>query len=174
MYHSSYQERRGEPPVADNRSYFRQKGLECIHTYNIYIYICIHTYSAGRSEAAVRRDGQNSCMRPSATSVCGLKLRVLEKRCNQIKIMPFIQTCLAQSQSASPKATMLYVHNMSLFLVACLLNRWQRASSARCLDKKTRGLTTPRSSKPLCRVCFNAIAAEIEVSKRSALRQHSC
>jgi hypothetical protein len=49
------------------------------------------------------------------------------------KIMPFIQTCLAQSQSASPKATALYVYNMSLFLVACLLNRWQRASSARCL-----------------------------------------
>ena len=52
------------------------------------------------------------------------------KRCNQIKIMPFIQTSLAQSQSASPKATTLYVYNMSLFLVACLLNRWQRASSA--------------------------------------------
>ncbi len=52
------------------------------------------------------------------------------KRCNQIMIMPFIQTCLAQSESASPKATTLYVYNMSLFRVACLLNRGQRASSA--------------------------------------------
>ncbi len=52
------------------------------------------------------------------------------KRYNQIKIMPFIQTCLAQSQSASSKAITLYMYNMSLFLVACLLNRWERASSA--------------------------------------------
>jgi hypothetical protein len=69
-------------------------------------------------------------------------------KCNQIKIMPFIQTFLAQSESASPKATTLHVYNMSLFLVACLLSRWQRASSARCLQTKARGLTTPRSSKP--------------------------
>jgi hypothetical protein len=50
------------------------------------------------------------------------------------KIMPFIQTSLAQSESASPKATTLYVYNMPLFRVAllhaCLLNRWQRASIA--------------------------------------------
>ena len=39
---------------------------------------------------------------------------------NQIKIMPFIQTSLAQSESASPKTTTLYVYNMSLFLIACL------------------------------------------------------
>jgi hypothetical protein len=42
----------------------------------------------------------------------------------------YSDSCLAQTQSASPKAAMLYVHNMSLFLVACLPNRWQRASSA--------------------------------------------
>jgi hypothetical protein len=47
------------------------------------------------------------------------------KRCNQIKIMPFIQTGLAQSESASPKATTLYVYNMSLFRVVCLLNRYK-------------------------------------------------
>jgi len=41
----------------------------------------------------------------------------------QRQIMQFIQTSLAPSESASPKATMLHVHNMSLFLVACLLNR---------------------------------------------------
>jgi hypothetical protein len=50
------------------------------------------------------------------------------------KNMPFIQTSLAQSESASPKATTLYVYNMPLFRVAllhaCLLNRWQRASIA--------------------------------------------
>jgi hypothetical protein len=45
--------------------------------------------------------------------------------------MPFIQTCLAQSPSASPKATTLYVYKMSLFLVECLLNRWHRASTPR-------------------------------------------
>ena len=72
------------------------------------------------------------------------------KRCNQIKIMPFIQTSLAQSQSASPKATTLYLHNMWLFLVPCLLNRWERASSARCLRNKARGLTTSRTSKSPC------------------------
>jgi hypothetical protein len=116
--------------------------------------------------------------------------------------MPFIQKCLAQSESASPKATKLYVCNMSLFVVACLLNRWQRASSARCLQKKARGLTTPRSSKPpfpgwsdlieaeievsqlcalpkhsrkaLCTCWTDPIVAEIEVGQRWALRQHSC
>jgi hypothetical protein len=88
--------------------------------------------------------------------------------------MPFIQTCLAQSESASPKATTLYVYNMSLFLVACLLNRWQRASSARCLQKKARGLTTPRSSKPPSPDSADVIGAEIEVSQRCALPQHSC
>ena len=34
---------------------------------------------------------------------------------------------LATCESASPKATALYVYNMSLFLVASLLNRWRRA-----------------------------------------------
>ena len=87
--------------------------------------------------------------------------------------MPFIQTCLAQSESASPKATTLYVYNMSLFLVACLLNRWQRASSARCLQTKARGLTAPRSSKPPFSDSADLIETEIEVSQRWALRQHS-
>ncbi len=96
------------------------------------------------------------------------------KRCNQIKIMSFIQTCLSQSQSASPKATTLYVYNMPLFLVACLLNRWQRASSTRCLQNKARGLTTPRSSKPPFPDSADVIGAEIQVSQRCALRQHSC
>ena len=96
------------------------------------------------------------------------------KRCNQIKIMPFIQTCLAQSESASPKATTLYVYTMSLFRVVCLLNRWKSASSARCLQKKARGLTTPRSSKPPSPDSADVIGAEIEVSQRCALPQHSC
>jgi hypothetical protein len=97
------------------------------------------------------------------------------KRCNQIKIMPFIQTCLTQSESASPKATTLYVYNVSLFLVACLLNRWQRASSARCLENqnKARGLTSPRSTKPPMHSA-DVIGAEIEVSQFCALRQNSC
>ena len=42
------------------------------------------------------------------------------KRFNQIKIMQFIQTSLAQSESARPKATALYAYKMTLFLVACL------------------------------------------------------
>ena len=96
------------------------------------------------------------------------------KRCKQIKIMPFIQTSLAQSESASPKATTLYVHNMSLFLVACLLKSWQRASSARGLQNKARGLTTPRSAKPPSPCLSDPIAIEIEMSQRCALRQHSC
>jgi hypothetical protein len=43
---------------------------------------------------------------------------------NESQVMPVIQAYLAQSESASPKATTMYVYNMSLFLVTCLLNRW--------------------------------------------------
>jgi hypothetical protein len=82
--------------------------------------------------------------------------------------MPFIQTCLAQSESASPKATTLYVYNMSPILAACLLNRYKLPTN------KARGLTTPRSSKPPLPDSADAIAAEIEVSQRWALRQHCC
>ncbi len=49
----------------------------------------------------------------------------------------------AQGESAGPKATTLCVYNVSLFLVACLLI-WPRASSARCLQKKARGLEVGR------------------------------
>jgi hypothetical protein len=49
-----------------------------------------------------------------------------------------------------------------------------RGSSARCLENKTRGSTTPRSSKPPFPDIANAIAEEIEVSQRCPLRQHSC
>ena len=70
--------------------------------------------------------------------------------------------------------TTLYVYNMSLFLVAGLLNRWQRASSARCLQNKARVLTTSRTSKPLFPDSVDVMASEIEVSQRRALRQHSC
>ena len=96
------------------------------------------------------------------------------KRCNQINIMPFIRTCLPQSQSVSLQAITMYVCNMSLYLVARLLNRWQRTSSARCLQNKVRGLTTPRSSEPPFPDSADLIAVEIEVSQRWALRQHSC
>jgi hypothetical protein len=51
--------------------------------------------------------------------------------------------------------------------------RWQRASSARCLQNKARGLTTSRSSKPPFCGSVDSICAEIEVSQRCALRQHS-
>jgi hypothetical protein len=70
------------------------------------------------------------------------------------------------------------VYNMSLFLVACLLNKWQRASSARCLQNKAKGLTTSRSSKCMSKApCPDSpvqIAAEIAVSQRCALSQQSC
>jgi hypothetical protein len=67
MYHSSYQERRGETPVADNRSYFRQKGLEYIHTYNIYIHTDRHIL-----QDALKRQ----CDAMAKTRVCGLQLLV--------------------------------------------------------------------------------------------------
>jgi hypothetical protein len=63
---------------------------------------------------------------------------------------------------------------MSLFLVACLPNRWQGASSARRLQNKARGLTTPRSSQPPSPDSADVIASEINVSQHWALRQHSC
>jgi hypothetical protein len=66
------------------------------------------------------------------------------------------------------------VYNMSLFLVACLLNRWQRASSARCLQRGLTPRATPRSSKPPVPDSADFIAAEIEVRQRSAMPQHSC
>ncbi len=96
------------------------------------------------------------------------------KRCNQIKIMPFIQTGLTHSESANPKTTTRYVYNMSLFLVPRLLNRWQRASCARCLQTKSRDLTTPRSSKPPLPDSADVIVPEIEVRQGCALPQHSC
>ena len=47
----------------------------------------------------------------------------------------------------------------------------QAVQGARCcLQKKARGLTTPRSSKPPCPGCVNHIEAEIKVSLRWALR----
>jgi hypothetical protein len=55
------------------------------------------------------------------SSACGFRRNLWFQ--NQIKIMPVIQTSLPQSASASLKSTALYVYNMSLFLVACLLNR---------------------------------------------------
>jgi hypothetical protein len=61
----------------------------------------------------------------------------------------------------------------SFLLPACLL-KWQRASSARCLQNKARGLTTPRSSKPRFPDSFDLIFEEIEMSQRCALRQHCC
>jgi hypothetical protein len=54
------------------------------------------------------------------SSVCGFRRNLWFQ--NQIKTMPFIQTPLPQSASASLKPTALYVYNMSLFLVVCLLN----------------------------------------------------
>ena len=48
------------------------------------------------------------------------------KRSNQIKIIPFIQTSLSQSQSVSPKDTTRNVYKMSFFLVACLPNKWHK------------------------------------------------
>ncbi len=99
--------------------------------------------------------------------------------------MPFIQTCSAQSESASPKATTLYVYIMSLFLVACLLNRCKEQAVQApppppreylhlLLQNKARDLTTSRSSKPPFPDSANVIAAEVEVSQRRALRQNSC
>ena len=76
-----------------------------------------------------------------------------------IRIMPFIQTSLAQSESASPEVTTLYVYNMSLFIVACLLNRWQRASRDKVptkqgqrLDHATK-LEASLARKFRCHVC---------------------
>jgi hypothetical protein len=81
--------------------------------------------------------------------------------------MKFFQTCLDQNESARPKDTTLYVYNMSLFLVDCLIN-WddkeqQRASSTRCLQKKDRVLTTPRSSKSPFPDSIGLIDDDIEV-----------
>jgi hypothetical protein len=71
------------------------------------------------------------------------------KWCNQIKIMPFIQTCLAQSQSASPKGTTLYVYNMSLYLVACLLNKCQSASNKNHSNIRNQRNQNPSKFRPL-------------------------
>jgi hypothetical protein len=81
------------------------------------------------------------------------------------KIVKLALTWVATTQSDA---------NMSLFLFACLLNKWQSASSARGLQNKTRGLTTPRSVKPLSPNKADPIAQEIEVSQPCALPQHSC
>jgi hypothetical protein len=46
-----------------------------------------------------------------------------------------------------------------------VLNIWQRASSARCLSKKARGLTTPRSSKPPSPDSLDAIESETRLEE---------
>jgi hypothetical protein len=52
--------------------------------------------------------------------------------------------------------------------------RWQRASSARCLQNKDRDLTTPRSSNPPFPDSVDVISVDIELSQLCALPQHSC
>ncbi len=52
--------------------------------------------------------------------------------------MLFIQTGSAQSKSTRPKTTTLYVYNMSLFLVVCLLIRCQRVISVNCSSSSSR------------------------------------
>ena len=84
---------------------------------------------------------------------------------NQIKIMPFIQTSVAQSQSDSTKATTLYVFNMSLFLVVCVLNRWQRARVLIEVKADARLWPSPRDSV-LHPDSVDDIAAEVEVKAR--------
>ena len=83
--------------------------------------------------------------RPTWCDICKLKDsqtgshlgRDDPKRFDQVRIMPFIQTCLAQIQSASLKTTTLYVYNMSIFpVVDRLLNRLERTSSVRYLQKQ--------------------------------------
>ncbi len=88
--------------------------------------------------------------------------------------MPFYSDSFSSKQKCEPEGYHAVVYNMSLFLVAGPLNRWQSASSARCLQKKARGLTTPRSSNPPSPDSADVIGVEVEVSQRWALRQHSC
>ncbi len=56
----------------------------------------------------------------------------------------------------------------------CMNLRCQRASSVRCSQTKTRGLTTPRSSKSPFADSADVIDSEIEVNQRWTLRKHSC
>ena len=65
-----------------------------------------------------------------------------------IKIMLFIQTCLAQSESARPE-TNTCMGTMCLFHVACLLITWQREIRARCHATKRRTGPPPTASVPL-------------------------
>ena len=107
------------------------------------------------------------------------------KWCNQIKRMRFIQTCLPQSESASPKDTALYVYNMSLFLVVCVLNRWQKALRQVVQDTyKQRPDTWPHRGKGdfellevslsrHLRCHFSGDQGEVALSTVSALLQDS-
>jgi hypothetical protein len=52
--------------------------------------------------------------------------------------------------------------------------KWQKASSARSLQRTTTDLTTPQSSNPPSSSCADHVAAQFEVSQRWALRKHSC
>ena len=67
------------------------------------------------------------------------------KRCNQIKIMPFIQTCLAQSQSASPKATTLYVEQH--VALSCGLSAKQMAKRKQCKVPTKQGQRLDHTTK---------------------------
>ncbi len=92
---------------------------------------CVHV-----SLRKERRDGKVKALCSASTLdllIMSIELRTGGKR----KIMPFIETSLVQSASASPKATTLHVYNMSLFLsVACLFNRCQKGKQCKVSIKK--------------------------------------
>ena len=80
------------------------------------------------------------------------------KRRNQIKIIQFIQTCLTQSKSARPKAATLYVYNMSLFLVACLLQQMTTSQQGKVPTKEDQRLDHHTFSQPSAWRCCHVEA----------------
>jgi hypothetical protein len=65
---------------------------------------------------------------------------------------------------------------MLLVLVACLLNKWQRASSASCLQIKASGLTTPQILKPVFPNSADVIVkiAQLEITQKRKIDSAEC
>jgi hypothetical protein len=83
------------------------------------------------------------------------------KRCNQIKIMPFIQPSLAPSKSASPKATTLHAQYVA---VSCCLSAELMATRKKGKAPTKQGQRVDHAAKLVSEEGGDGEGAGLEVS----------
>ena len=72
----------------------------------------------------------------------------------QVSFIAGARSLNVQAEGYHAVCVTVCVHYVAL---SCCLSAKQMAKSEQCLQTKIRGLTTPQISKPLCRVCLDAI-----------------